>query len=169
MTKDKWDQLPPKAQWDIIVALRGPDCHHAETIKWFSTSVIRGVMSGTGMRVGGLINDDLKAVVIPQGFSGIISSEGKKVGAEAVRWFWNSSHFFTHIIEAAQWINLPVIMVPTKVYVEAIDSHRHKAVAKFISALEDGTPEYFYQEAATKEWIKELKRHSSSMGVGGGY
>lgn len=62
----EWNRLTPKQQWDTIVALRGPDFRGSETVKWYTTSVIRGKMRKI-LRVGGTVNTDLNLVVIPSG------------------------------------------------------------------------------------------------------
>src|SRR3990167_9321895 len=42
-TKERWDlELNDKGKWDVMVAMRGPDSNYGETLKWFTTSVIRG-------------------------------------------------------------------------------------------------------------------------------
>lgn len=61
-----WAGLTEKQKWDSIVGLRGPDLGPSSTIKWFTTSVIRARLSGV-MRVGGQVNPDLNAVVVPYG------------------------------------------------------------------------------------------------------
>jgi hypothetical protein len=100
LTKDQWDALPPKAQWDCIVALRGPDLRYSECLKFLTSSVIRYKLSGI-MRVGGLINDRLPFVVV-------VSSFSEKSD-------FNFVHFIGHIMEAANWLSIPQVSVPSEV------------------------------------------------------
>lgn len=66
LTATQWESFTPKQKWDVIVALRGPDTHNSETMKWFTTAVIRGKMRKV-MRVGGMVNPDLNLIIIPSG------------------------------------------------------------------------------------------------------
>lgn len=68
LSREEWDKFTPKMQWDVKVALRGPDLAMSDTTKWFTTSVIRGKMRDVS-RVGGLINDDLNLILIPSSLS----------------------------------------------------------------------------------------------------
>lgn len=111
MTKTGFARLSEKAQWDIKVALRGPDSNYGETLKWFTTSVIRGQMQEV-FRVGGLVNDDLKLIVIPGGST---KGEGKvnKIYAEVGPYGWNYSHFLDHVRVAAGYLEVPELRIET--------------------------------------------------------
>jgi hypothetical protein len=67
LSREEWEKFTPKMQWDIKVALRGPDLYASDTTKWFTTSIIRGKMREV-CRVGGLVNDDLNLIILPSHF-----------------------------------------------------------------------------------------------------
>ena len=69
MTPEQWKTLPDKARWDITVTLRGPDSRYGETIKWFTSSVIRGQVVEI-FNTHGLVNPDLHLVILPIGSEG---------------------------------------------------------------------------------------------------
>jgi hypothetical protein len=92
LTQAEWDAFNGKARWDSIVALRGPDLIGSETLKWFSTAVIRWRLSGV-MRVGGLVNNRLPFVVVP----------GHSLGRKP----FDLSHWSDHVITAASWLSIP--------------------------------------------------------------
>lgn len=93
LSEDQWKDLSPKGKWDCIAALRGPDLVNSQTLKWFTSSVIRYALSKV-MRVGGLVNDTLPFVIIPQ-------AKCRPAGFDA-------SHFLGHVQEAANWLSIPV-------------------------------------------------------------
>lgn len=100
LTKAEWKGMSGKAQWDVISALRGPDLSNSGTIKWFTTSVIRGKLREV-MRVGGQVNEDLNLIILPGTFSSPI-----------VAGLFDAEHFLTHISTAASWLSIPVRRVP---------------------------------------------------------
>lgn len=95
ITEEEWSQFEGKARWDSVVALRGPDLTNSDTLKWFTSSVIRYKMSGV-MRVGGLVNRQLPFVVLPLGHD-LTGSKG-----------FDCAHFIGHIYEAANWLHIPI-------------------------------------------------------------
>lgn len=99
ITPEDWAKLSPKAQWDSIVALRGPDLRNSDTLKWFTSSVIRWKLSGI-MRVGGMVNDRLPFVVLPGFYDNPLS---------APKGDFSGSHFAGHVQEAAMWLQVPVV------------------------------------------------------------
>lgn len=112
LTKEQWDHLGEKPRWDILVALRGPDSYYGETLKWFTTAVIRGrvrnaIRIGTG---GAALNKDLKLVVLPDD-RGV--SRGSPNRAD-----WNASHFIQHVHDAACWLKLPAMLIPADLWHE---------------------------------------------------
>lgn len=103
LSAEQWASFSPKAQWDCIVALRGPDALvHQDGIKWLTSAVIRGRLREV-MRVGGMVNVDLPAVVVP---------------ASSSAFMWNARHFFDHVQEAARYLQIPTVMVPAGLYLE---------------------------------------------------
>ena len=119
MTKTQWAELTGKQQWDVMVALRGPDCQHSENIKWVTTSVIRWALH-TIMRVGGTLNDDLRVVVVPaSGGLGLDKPIRDQMSKDRVR-SWSPSHFFQHVDEAAQVLGIPTHWVDGEVYLRAM-------------------------------------------------
>lgn len=95
ISKEKWDSFLGKQQWDVMCALRGPDCDDemSTRLKWFSTSVIRGYMRDC-IRVGGAVNREDGQVTLPLKFSA------------SPFWF---SHFLSHIKDAAAVLEIPVV------------------------------------------------------------
>ena len=116
LTQAVWDAFSEKAQWDIKVALRGPDSCYGETLKWFTTSVLRGFCSEV-FRVGGTVNPDLKLVVLP---AGSMSEEQSLAYQQAGALGWNFSHFTEHIRTAADWLELPVLRIEAVVWHEVM-------------------------------------------------
>lgn len=118
MTKEQWDkELTPKQRWDVLVAMRGPDCHNSDPVKWFTSSVIRDHMSKV-IRVGGLVNTyHLDWILVPYGLGNKWAEKGDKI--PRMMW-WDHSHFFNHVTEAAQVLGLRVIYVPGEIWLEAI-------------------------------------------------
>lgn len=147
MTKPQWAQLTEKQQWDTIVALRGPDSNYGETLKWFTTSVIRGQMAPI-MRVGGLVNTDLKLVVLPNG--------GSEVGHGYEG--WNHGHFCQHISEAAVNLGLNILWLPASDW-HKVMRMRHIAQCgeAIITAAEKAAAEGETSKQASA--LKELRRH----------
>lgn len=140
MNIQKWGGLTQKQQWDIIVAMRGPDCGNSEMIKWFSTGVIRYHMSPI-MRVGGTVNDRLNCVVVPDGWNtGILPKGVKRDEKSAPFTYWNASHFFQHVIEAAELLELPVVYVQQEEWNKAVcgELGHHGATAALAAAITPG-------------------------------
>jgi hypothetical protein len=104
LTPDQWSSLSEKAKWDSIVALRGPDLINSEGLKWFTSSVIRHRLSKV-MRVGGLVNQHLGFVVLPDG--GYSTAETKP---------FDIGHFLNHVQEAACWLGIPVVYVAQETF-----------------------------------------------------
>lgn len=146
-TKEEWAQFDGKKQWDIQVALRGPDCTKPESIKWFSTAVLRGVMQ-KAMRVGGTVNEDLRLIILPQ------------AGPHGALKCWAWSHFSEHVRIAAHWLEIPVILVPWHTWWDQRDveppTYGKGLVASLKQELKTGDKyTSFYLQPA----IIELKRH----------
>ena len=133
MTKSTFSRLSEKAQWDLKVALRGPDSCYGETLKWFTTSVIRGQMADV-FRVGGTVNGDLKLVILPSGHPG---EEIQQAYAIAGTLAWNYAHFIDHVRTAAEWLDVPVLKVDADLWHTAMRGHNVKvAGAKILAAGE---------------------------------
>src|SRR5438874_6578787 len=112
LTKSKWESLSDKEQWDIKVALRGPDCHNSETIKFYTTAVIRAACMKV-FRVGGTVNPDLGCVIVPSwgyGIKKIIPEWQNQPGS------WNYQHFLQHIEEAAEILSIPILRAPAEAW-----------------------------------------------------
>ena len=149
MTKTQWAELTGKEQWDVLVALRGPDCQRSEGIKWFSTSVLRMAMH-TVMRVGGTLNPDLHLIVVPADWWGLERELNPK-GSSNHGLGWSPGHFFGHVVEAAQVLKIPVIEIDNTVYVRGIAIPAPLAALEFIKYL---------PSTKNGEWAKvELARH----------
>jgi hypothetical protein len=144
ITEEEWNAMIPKAQWDSIVALRGPDLKNSDTLKYFTSSVIRHRMSGI-MRVGGMVNRDFPFVIYPQ-------------GAKDTSMF-SASHFIGHIREAAHWLNIPVIMVSQKTWDLIVKGIGTLQVCCAILADLGESP----QATIVKEWLE--KQGMSDEGI----
>lgn len=153
MTKTQWAELTGKEQWDVLVALRGPDCQRSEGIKWFSTSVLRMAMH-TVMRVGGTLNPDLHLIVVPADWWGLERELNPKEGPSHGLG-WSPRHFFGHVVEAAQVLKIPAIEIDNSVYVKGISTQPPLAALQFIKSL----PSTKGGEAAKVELTRHLKDH----------
>lgn len=152
MTNEEWDALTPKGRWDIMVAQRGPDCLHSDTLKWFTTSVIRAQVSKVLRAWGGsaLINSDLSAIILPN------SRIAAKSGSSGMASF-DYSHFLDHIYQAAMHLHLPVGIIRADTWHEAMllgekTGNLATVADKLLSGL---SAEELDQQPA----FKELKRH----------
>lgn len=135
MDRATWDQLPEKAQWDIKVALRGPDSYFGETLKWFTTAVIRGKCRGA-FRVGGTVNNDLNLVILPKHVMG--SSIHQRLG----KFTWNAEHFVDHVRVAANWLNIPVLKISEDLWYKVMQYDYSALAAKeILEKMKTGTRE----------------------------
>lgn len=139
--------------WDVMVALRGPDAFKSEGIKWYSTAVIRGIMS-KAIRVGGTVNMDLGVVVLPWvGFS-----EGVRIETD-----WNWQHYIQHVEEAAHWLEIPVLHVNLASWWENRGLESRGKLGKIF--LANVSPHH-----VSKSAVDELSRHVDFLyGKGTGY
>ena len=136
MNKERWDHMAGKPQWDIQVALRGPDSYYGEVLKWFTTAVIRGHMRGV-IRVGGSINIDLKLVILPKHSS---------LHAEQIeRSKWNAAHFVEHVHLAADHIGIPVMRIPGELWHRVMQydslSEAAREILEFVKTKNKEVPE----------------------------
>lgn len=143
ITQEEWDRLSEKAQWDCKVALRGPDLKGSEPMKWFTTSIIRHVMSGV-MRVGGTVNADLNFLVLPDGDRSVVPKDSSIFQ-------FDLSHFLQHIREAALWLGLPSYSIPPSQWAKIhTGGQQTPAIARV----------WFYAiKAEDKAQAVELERH----------
>ena len=121
MNREQWDSLSDKGQWDIKVALRGPDSYFGETLKWFTTAVIRGQMKEV-FHVGGSVNSDLKLVILPRSSH---YSEEPSTESQHGKFSWNSSHFIEHVRQAADWMGIPVLKIPRELWNQTMQYTSH--------------------------------------------
>lgn len=149
ITRETWDGLPDKAKWDVKVAMRGPDRHHSDVLKWFTTSVLRGHVREV-FRVGGLVNNKFKHVYVGIGRTSFTEETRKELEQ------WNYNHFHSHITEAACWLNLPVVAVDLNVFIKAMNQETPMAAAKVI--LTDADPKW--SPAVTTELTKQAKERA---------
>jgi hypothetical protein len=153
MTKSKWADLTPKQQWDTLVAMRGPDAHSSEPIKWFTTAVIRGAMRSV-MRVGGTVNSDCNLIIVPSKWGRTRSGEKSTIPPiwQGVNW----QHFFQHVYEAAEVLDIPRCDYPDPKWWEimgkAIYGNQLYLPVTLAKGIERECPEAF----------EELKRHIES-------
>ena len=145
MDQARWNELKGKGQWDIMVAMRGPDAHSSDAMKWYTTSVLRGQMSGI-YRVGGLVNTDLNLVVLPAGYDG--DSDGS----------WNWEHFTSHVATAAQWISVPILYITSNVWHKAMKKSISGAGRVILAEAEEAAAELRYPKINPAH-VAELARH----------
>ena len=166
MTREQWDSLCEKGQWDVKVALRGPDSYFGETLKWFTTAVIRGQMKDI-FRVGGSVNPDLKLVILPKSDYHTEVIE-ENLGRNA----WNSGHFIEHVRQAADWMGIPTLKIPRELWNSTMQHHNNRYAAKEIidflripkestppPADEDNIPWSPKPQKVSEALILELERH----------
>jgi len=120
--KTTWKALDGKAKWDCMVALRGPDCNDPEHIKWFTTAIIRQRLR-IAIRVGGLVNERLGCIIIPDLYS-IIASPFSLV------------HFIQHTREAANILEIPVLRIKYELWDAAIQTaYQPQTAVRFYKAI----------------------------------
>jgi hypothetical protein len=144
LSQAAWDQMEGKARWDSIVALRGPDLRNSDTLKWFTTSVIRYKLHQI-MRVGGMVNDRLPFVVLPK-------MHGKDSGTFSI------SHFVGHIQEAAAWLNIPRVHVSSEIWAKMLDGHTSRQHVTAMIGLESEDP-------SVKSWAESMIGSSYGMSL----
>ena len=164
LSKTDWEGLNDKARWDIQVALRGPDSHYGETIKWYTTSVIRGYCRKV-FRVGGLVNDDLKLVVLPEDARRPTTGRGTKD-----RDSWNAAHFIEHVQAAANWIGIPIIYLPVELWFSLMQQDNigrtGKQILEYLKTLpvEESPVRRLRPNMDSAKNSKELERHLRDSG-----
>lgn len=142
ITKAQWDALSEKEKWDVLVALRGPDCHNSENIKYYTTAVIRATVQKI-MRVGGTVNQDLKIVLVPHwgpGLRKLIPSW------RDLPYAWNYRHFFEHIEGASHVLGIPMLLIDASQWFDAIEKGSNYIdsgirMFKSLTPAESATPE----------------------------
>ena len=144
-TRQRWEALSEKERWDIMVALRGPDSHYGETLKWYTTSVIRGQMRGI-LRVGGTINTHLQMIITPRDRGTSFKSKPKIDR-------WNCAHFIEHVQLAAHHMGLHDMQISGDLWHEAMCmSSAYEAGKKMLEVLSTGAE-------FDPVGIKELGKH----------
>jgi hypothetical protein len=125
LTQEQWDALDGKGKWDSTVALRGPDLQNSSTLKWFTSSIIRYRLSGI-MRVGGLVNNEIPFVILPDGLNIRIPN-------------FDAHHFLSHVYEAAQWLGIQQVYIGCELYKKLMFSsmHHYQAQMELYKVLND--------------------------------
>ena len=136
LTMEEWVCLTDKERWDCIVALRGPDLIESQTVKYFTSSIIRWKLSKI-TRVGGLINDSVPFLIIPD----------KPPSGN-----WDGSHFFNHIQEAALILHIPVAIIPLSEWEALKGTRADYGFARIIQLLET-----LSLPPQAKEFVKQWK------------
>lgn len=131
ISEEAWSQFSGKAKWDCVVALRGPDLVYSANLKWFTSSVIRYALSKV-MRVGGLVNTSLPMVILPEN-----DAWG---GYQVPKGNFDGGHFLGHILEAAEYLSIPIAKVPAETYnlVYQPGQHYYDLELKFYQVMEAG-------------------------------
>ena len=153
MIKAEWDVLSAKAQWDIKVALRGPDSYYGETLKWYTTSVVRGQIRHV-FRVGGTINKSLAAIITPK----------RGCFPEADPTTWNHHHFIEHVRLAAVHLRIPDMRISSDLWHKAMQSPCTWMAARMImEEYEEEDPSSI--KIKKKVLITMLQDHMKAEGV----
>lgn len=156
VTKPEFESLPGKMRWDILVALRGPDCCHSDAIKWFTVAPIRARVGGA-LREGGsyLSNPDLGLVVI--GSRDLYSSTISRTPSASLR--FDAEHFLCHVSAAAQSIGLPIFRLPAPDWMLAASTFlRPLDLGREFLRLAENFPTY-----NNPSLLVELKRHLGTL------
>ena len=114
LSKEAWAKLTPKEQWDVKVALRGPDLANS-TLKVYTTAIIRWVCSNA-MRTGGTINSFCPVIMLPKDLYAL--SRG-----EETTWGFDLYHFMLHIQEAATILKIPTVDLTRTTWEEAFGNN----------------------------------------------
>lgn len=130
LTRDEWERLPAKAQWDIKAALRGPDVNGSEIIKYWTTSVIRYACSHA-FRCGGSQQDQIPLVVTPKN----APSGHDPLG-------FNLGHFCEHVRTAAQWLGIYQFYLPYGEWVKAVQHGHPHAIGEALLKHADALPDW---------------------------
>ena len=150
-TKERWEtELNDKGRWDVMVAMRGPDSFYGETLKWFTTSVLRGRVRRV-FRVGGSVNPDLKLVILP-------TSMGLEINKGKDKRGWNAHHFIEHIEQAANWLHIPILWIKPDIWHHAFSQlSPPDAITCFLSNKEpNDDQDSLYKELETH--LQKLRR-----------
>ena len=132
LTKEAWSRMSGKEQWDIQVALRGPDSFYGETVKWYTTAVIRGKVQEV-MRVGGTVNNYLNLVILP-GHGSIVDKKKRD---------WNCGHFVEHVQLAAHHLKIPCLTIPNELWHETMRmTSAHHAGVKIYAVVAEHPSKY---------------------------
>lgn len=161
MDKEQWKNLSGKCQWDVTVALRGPDVKRSEVIKSFTTSVIRSCMSRI-IRVGGQLSD-YGFVLLP---SGSVFKAPKQDPSQPVTFLRpDMDHFLGHVREAADILDIPIISVTAASWENIMLAMSPQEGMKRFLLLLKSLNEEIYVPPPVLEKIKEL---NEAYGISGG-
>lgn len=166
ISQEEWKRFNDKAQWDIITALRGPDINSSDTIKHFTTGVIRYRMINV-TATHGSVNGDLGVVVLPDhipsyheegidlGWRGRPVEKDKHKAKYPHIAFWSAEHFLQHVREAAEYLHIPIVWCPGKVWEAAMCEPVRVAGKMILTAIEDKIAE---EERAHAEYQQEQNK-----------
>ena len=136
ITPEQWEKFNGKQKWDLMSALRGPDyvpCSKLKgtdalnRMKWYSTSVIRGVLRNV-IRVGGMVNTQTGIVIAPETYS---TQEAHGGMGKA----FNAGHFFGHIQDACCILQIPLIRLSSADYISFMAGSLHGETEPVHNAL----------------------------------
>lgn len=153
---DVWNEFSAKQKWDIMVALRGPDCHESrDGIKQFTSSAVRGkmiqVMEALKMRVGGQVNTDLGLMIVPDQRGGFL---------------WNAQHFFEHQEEAGSYLGIPLLKIPKDVYLHHMGAmFSTSGYTETLVSLHDAVVDTNAVVAYYKKGLRVLRAFCANLGL----
>lgn len=163
ISEDTWKQFNHKMQWDIITALRGPDIRYSDTIKWFTTNVIRHRMMNI-TNTHGSVNEDLGLVVLPSPFPSyiergmeatnpVVEENGRKRRSKPENpiplfAYWGADHFLQHTAEAAEFLGIPILYCPLEIWEKAMGERYYQAGITMLEGLKELAKE---KEKAAKD------------------
>jgi hypothetical protein len=157
ITQAKWDAYTQKQQWDIKVALRGPD-HTNTQLKIFTTAIIRAVTQPV-MRVGGTINHKAPALLLPASCWGLTRGTHRK-------WGFDLQHFLQHVREAVIILGIPNITIPTMDWLECFQNGITPDLfyERLIASLKNQAKrEVVVEDATTSQYYEEMVKYVENM------
>jgi hypothetical protein len=136
LTKPEWKTLNKKQQWDVLVALRGPDWASSKAgyLKWLTTGVIRERMWGLLKPEGGSAtrNQEMNWVTVPNTSKSLAPN-------------FDSAHFLGHVRDATHILGLSKLELPHETFVAAISADNPREIIRdwFKTGVVPGHYQYY--------------------------
>lgn len=107
------------------------------------------------MRVGGMVNTEFKLVILPEG---LMIHNPILVNEKPYIFGWCGDHFFVHTYEAALNLGVPILFLPTEMWLKVAQSSFHKMVPELITHCET----YHYADQLTE--LQEIMKRYEKVG-----